>query len=223
MALAPARRAYYPGSAERYRALVDGRAALRRASAAAGDVVPFTLVEGLDPSSEDPAFASEFFCGAMCETSVAGEDPVEFLERAVDFANERLWGTLTAHLVVHPRTLSDPALRKAVDRAIRRLRYGSVTVNSWAAWAFAAGTVPWGAFPGATLEDVQSGRGFVHNTRMLEGVEKSVVWHPATHFLKPPFFPSHRTTHVMGRSLVDLEAGKSVLALPRLLAAAARA
>ena len=33
-------------------------------------------------------------------TEVGSDDPLEFLERAVEFANNRLWGTLTADLVI---------------------------------------------------------------------------------------------------------------------------
>ncbi|WP_245529998.1 aldehyde dehydrogenase family protein [Anaeromyxobacter dehalogenans] len=204
MALSPARRAWYPGAADRYRALTEGRAAVRRVGQGEG-ALPWTLVTGLDADSEDPAFVTEPFCSILSETAVGSEDPVDFLEQAVAFANDRLWGTLAAHIVVHPRTLADPSLEAALQRAIRRLRYGTVAVNTWAGYGYGLGTAPWGAFPGSTLEDVQSGRGFVHNTVMLEGVEKVVVWHPARTFPKPPYFPSHATTDALGRSLVRLE------------------
>ena len=36
-------------------------------------------------------------------------DTAAFLERAVRFANETLWGTLNATLIVDPRTAKDPA------------------------------------------------------------------------------------------------------------------
>ena len=134
----------------------------------------------------------------LWETRVGSPDPVEYLEAAVTFANETLWGTLAAHIVVHPRTARrshDAGRARARDPA---LRYGTVSVNCWAGYGFAFGTTPWGAYPGAPLTDVQSGRGFVHNTLMLERVEKTVVRHPAVTFPKPPYFPSHRTAHASG-------------------------
>ncbi len=221
LAHAPARRAWYPGAFERYRALVDGREGVRRIGQGEG-ALPWTLVPGLDPSADDPAFRTEPFCSVLSETSVGSEDPIRFLDEAVEFANGRLWGTLSAQLVVHPRSLRDPAIRAAFERAIARLRYGAVAVNTWAGYAFAFGTAPWGAYPGATLRDIQSGRGFVHNTLMLERVEKCVVRHPATTFPKPPFFPSHRTAHRLGRSLVRLEASGNPLHLPAVVGAAVR-
>lgn len=221
LARSPARRAWYPGAFDRYRALVDGREGVRKVGAGEG-ALPWTLVPALDPASDDPAFRTEPFCAILSETSVASEDPVQFLDEAVGFANDRLWGTLAAHLVVHPRSLRDPSIGAALERAIARLRYGTVAVNTWAGYPFAFGTTPWGAYPGATLRDIQSGRGFVHNTLMLERIEKTVVRHPALTFPKPPFFPSHRTAQRVGRALVRLEASGSPLALPSVVGAAVR-
>jgi aldehyde dehydrogenase (NAD(P)+) len=219
MAKAPARQAWYPGAPDRYRRLTEGRPGLRATGQGAG-TLPWTLVPGLDPTSRDPAFVTEPFCSLLSETSVGSEDPLEFLEAATDFANEVLWGTLSAALLVHPATAADPATGPAVERAIRRLRYGSVNVNVWAGYAFGLGTAPWGAYPGSTLEDVQSGRGFVHNTLMLEGVEKCVLRHPAVSFPKPLYFPSHRTARAVGRRLTALEAGAGWSAVPGVVTAA---
>ncbi len=221
MARAPARLAWYPGAADRHRALTAGRAGLRTAGAGEG-ALPWTLVPGLDPAARDPAYTTEPFCSILSETSVGSEDPVEFLAEATRFANERLWGTLSAGLVVHPATAADPATGAAVEQAVAALRYGCVAVNTWAGYGFAFGTTPWGAWPGATLADIQSGRGFVHNSLMLDGVEKCVVRHPATTFPKPPFFPSHRTAHRLGRALTRLESGAGWAGLPGVVAAAVR-
>jgi acyl-CoA reductase-like NAD-dependent aldehyde dehydrogenase len=221
LALAPARRPWYPGAVERYRSLTEGRAGIRRVGQGEG-ALPWTIVPGLDPDAQDPAFTTEPFCALLFETSVGSEDPDEFLAQAVAFANDRLWGTLSAQLVVHPRTLADPVAGAAVERAIRALRYGTVAVNCWAGYGFAFGTTPWGAYPGSTLTDIQSGRGFVHNTLMLERIEKCVVRHPARTFPKPPTFPSHRTAHVLGRRLAALDATGSWLRLPGVVAAALR-
>jgi acyl-CoA reductase-like NAD-dependent aldehyde dehydrogenase len=221
MALSPPRRPWYPGSAERVAAASAGRAHLRRVGQVPG-LLPWTIVTDLDPSREDPAFSEEAFCPVLAETSVGSEDAVEYLARAVDFANDRLQGTLAVHLVVHPATLRDPALRSAVERAIRRLRYGTVAVNVWSAMSFALGTTPWGAFPGATLADARSGVGFVHNALMLEGVEKTVVRQPARPFPKPVYFPTHRTGHLVGRRLVQLEARGRLRHLPGVVLAGLR-
>jgi acyl-CoA reductase-like NAD-dependent aldehyde dehydrogenase len=221
VALVPPRRAWYPGSASSYHRLLDGRAGVRRVGEARPDELPWALVPGLEPDADDVAFRQEPFCAVLWETSVGSADPIEYLDAAVRLANETLWGTLSAHIVVHPRTASDPAVRPALERAIRALRYGSVSVNCWAGYGFAFGTTPWGAYPGATLTDIQSGRGFVHNALMLERVEKCVVRHPAVTFPKPPYFPSHRTARALGRGLTRLES-RGLTALPGVVAAGIR-
>jgi hypothetical protein len=220
LALTPARAAWYPGARERYRALTEGRDPRQVWRTGQGpEALPWTLVTGLDPAAPDPAFTTEPFCAILSETALGADDPVEYLEQAVGFVNERVWGTLAAHLVVHPRTAADPRLAAEVERAVRRLRYGTVAINCWAGYGFAFGTTPWGAHPGATLSDIQSGRGFVHNTLMLDQVEKVVIRHPARTFPKPPYFPSHRTAHRLGARLVHLEAEGSWLDVPGVVAA----
>jgi hypothetical protein len=139
--------------------------------------VPFTFIPDLDATrADDIAFTTEAFCAVFGEVPLDAPRSVpEFLEQAVDFCNERLWGTLSASLIVHPRTLNDPASREAVERAIDRLDYGSVVVNHWSAAPYAMVTPPWGAARAATPTDIQSGNGFVHNTFLLEDVAKTVV------------------------------------------------
>ena len=223
LARSPARRAWYPGAEERYRSLTAGRASVARIGGGEG-TLPWTLVTGLDPGdTADPAFTTEPFCAILSEAAVGSEDPVEFLDAAVRFCNERLWGTLSAAVLVSGRTERDPALAAAVQGATRALRYGTVCVNVWPGMAFALASIPWGAYPGSPLQDVQSGRGFVHNSRMLERVEKTVLRAPAWSPVKLPYFPSHRSAHVLGRRLTRLAESGSWAHLLPVLAAALRA
>jgi acyl-CoA reductase-like NAD-dependent aldehyde dehydrogenase len=221
--LAPVRQAYYPGAEQRWQDLAGGRAAKRTIGAAGPGQLPWTIVPGLDATdSRERAFSTEPFCSILSETEVGSDDPVEFLERAVDFANNRLWGTLSADLVIHPSTLKDPRIAEAAERAIARLRYGTVGVNSWAGFAFAYASPPWGAYPGSEPADIQSGTGWVHNTSMLEGIEKAVLRHPLTIMPKPATFPSHRTAHTVLRRLTSLEQRASWARVPGVVVAAMR-
>ena len=223
MGMSPARRAWYPGAKERYSLLTEGRSGIRRIGGGEG-ALPWTLVTGLDPEdATEKAFSNEPFCSILSETEVGSEDPLEFLDAAVRFSNERLWGTLSAALLASGRTMSDRTTAAALHRAIRRLRYGSVCVNVWPGLPYSSGTGPWGAYPGSPLTDIQSGRGFVHNTRMLEHVEKLVVRGPSWSAIKLPYFPSHRSAHVLGRRLASLEEDGSWAKLPGVIGAAMRA
>ncbi len=222
-ALAPVRDAYYPGAEERWRHLTSGRSGNRTIGAAGAGQLPWTIIPGVDATdSREPTFFTEPFCSILSETEVGSDDPVEFLERAVDFANNRLWGTLSADLVVHPKSMKDPRIAEAVERAIARLRYGAVGVNSWAGFVFAYASPPWGAYPGSTPAEIRSGMGWVHNTSMLEGIEKSVLRHPLTIVPKPSTFPSHRTAHTVLRRLTFLEEHAKWSKVPGVIAAAVR-
>jgi aldehyde dehydrogenase (NAD(P)+) len=221
MERSPTRRPLYPGAVERWHRFTVGRSDLRTIGERDGRL-PWTIVSGLDPESRDVAFEVEPFVPILFETSLGGADPLAYLEAAVPFANDRLEGTLTAHLLVPPASLRDPVVSAEVRRAIQGLRYGAVSVNDWAGGAFAFGTAPWGGAPGATLPNVESGIGWAHNTLMLEGVEKVVAWNPAVPLVKMPNAPGHRTAHLVGERLFRVEATGSVLKLPALAAAAMR-
>jgi aldehyde dehydrogenase (NAD(P)+) len=221
---AAARLSYYPGARDRWLAYSKGYSSIRRFGSESEDVLPWTLVRNVDPENRNQSgFAAESFCPILIQTEIGSADPVEFLDRAVTFANDRLWGTLSAGLVVHPKTSKDPTLGAAVERAISKLRYGSVNVNAWSGYTFAFGTPPWGAHPSSTLTDIQSGRGWVHNTPMLEGIEKAVMRHPITAMPKPSYFPTHRSSHLLMQRMAALEENSSWTRVPAVLAAAMRA
>lgn len=223
LAAAPNRQAYYPGAEERWQRLTSGRQGVRTVGSAEKGQLPWTLIPGLAAAdAAEPAFSTEPFCPILSETEVGSADPIEYLDRAVDIANERLWGTLSATVIVHPKSLKDPRIAEAVERAIIRLRYGGVALNTWPAMIYCYGTPPWGGHPSCTAADIQSGSGWVHNARMLEGIEKAVLRHPLTVRPKPAAFPSHRTAHTLLRRMTFLEERASWSKVPGVLAAAMR-
>lgn len=224
LAGAPIRKAYYPGAADRWRALTQGHPTSKTIGPAGADSLPWALVTDLDAADRnEPLFTTEPFCSIVSETQVGSEDPVEFLEQAVGFANDRLWGTLSAGLVMHPTLMKDRRTAEAVERAIVRLRYGAVTVNAWSGYLFAFGTPPWGAHPSSSPADIQSGSGWVHNAWMIDGIEKAVLRHPVTMMPKPSHFPTHRSANVLMRRMTQLEEQASWGRVPGVLAAAMRA
>jgi acyl-CoA reductase-like NAD-dependent aldehyde dehydrogenase len=211
----PPRQAYYPGAEDRWRKLTTGRAQVKHLGDALPGSLPWTFISGLDPEDcNELLYTQEAFCSVISDTRAGSADPIEFLDRAVEFCNNKLWGTLNANLIVHPQSLKDPRINEAVERAIAKLRYGVIAINAFIGMPFAFAAPTWGAYPGSTLENIQSGSGFVHNTSMLEGVEKAVLRAPITTFPKPAYFSSHRTTHKMMPKIVAMEENASWAKVP---------
>ncbi len=215
---------YYPGAEDRWQRFVQAHPTAEWFGQAGPGRVPFTLIPGLDASVEDDiAFNVEAFCGVFGEVALDAPRSVpEYLEQAVAFCNDTLWGSLSASIIVHPRSLRDPEVAAAVERAIDELRYGSVVVNHWAAASYAFVSPSWGAYPGSPLNDIQSGRGVVHNTYLLEDVEKSVVRGPFRPPVKPVWFHNHAALHELLPEVARFTATRHPRSLAKLLVAAAK-
>jgi hypothetical protein len=215
---------YYPGAVERWERFVREHPTSEWFGETGPDRVPFTLIPGLDPAEkEDIAFRTEAFCGVFGEVALDAPRSIpEYLEQAVAFCNDTLWGTLSASIIVHPRSLKDPDVAAAVERAIDELRYGSVVVNHWSGAAYAFVSPSWGAYPGAEATDIQSGRGVVHNTYLLEDVEKSVVRGPFRAPMKPAWFHTHRALAELLPEVARFTATRDPRLFPKVAWAAVR-
>lgn len=215
LARQPTRSAYYPGAQDRYRAFVDAHPEAETYGTADDERLPWTLIPDVDPSAEDEiCFHTEAFCGVFSETALSAPSVAEYVAQAVEMANERLWGTLNCTVLVHPKSLADPQVAAAVERAVAELRYGTVSINSWAAVGYGLVVTPWGAYPGHDIYDIQSGSGVVHNTLMFDQVQKTVVRTPFRIRPKPVWFQSHGTTHHMASKLTRFEGEPSAFKLP---------
>lgn len=202
------RLAYYPGSAQRYESLLSKvpPESIRRIGDATRGRLPWTLVEGLEPASGSALFEVEPFCTILSEVLVGSSDPVEYLASATRFANETLWGTLNATIIVPRRLEQDSRIGRALDAALTDLRYGTIGVNLWPAASYGLGQPPWGGHPSSTLANVQSGIGFGHNSLMLERVEKVVCRAPLRGLPEFVWYPGHRRLADLGRAVAHVEA-----------------
>ena len=215
--------AYYPGARTRFDSFVAAHLETRQLGRGTADRLPWAIAEGVDPKRHDDiCFTTEAFCSFFAETALPADSTAEFVDRAVAFANDTLWGTLNATLIVHPRTQREPAAGAAVERALSDLRYGTVSVNAWAALGFALGVTTWGAFPGNSPTAIGSGVGVVHNTMMFARPQKSVIRGPFRPLLKPIWYVSHRTIHRLAARLSRFEASPTPAGLPAIIALAVR-
>ncbi|MEN8240946.1 MAG: aldehyde dehydrogenase family protein [Chloroflexota bacterium] len=217
----PTRKAYYPGAFQIHQDFLTAHPDAHLMGTAVGDHLPWTICSDLDPEvTDDICFRREGFGGLSAEVSLKADSIEEFLDNAVDFANNTLWGTLCAILIVHPKSLVQPGVAEAVDRAIANLHYGTVAVNMLAFYSTYFTICPWGAPPGHDIYDIQSGRGKNFNFLMLDHVEKVVVKAPFKRL--DPLTIRAKRADIFARKLAAFEAYPSWPKLVGLLLAALR-
>ena len=220
LAATPSRRAYYPGAQERYRSFLDKYPQSEPLGASNPESLPWTLIPDVPAIAGEYALTEEAFCGVLAEVSIDARTAPDFLDRAVDFANDRLWGTLSCTVLIAARTQKQ--YPQEFDNAIANLKYGAIGVNIWSAMLFYFGSTTWGAYPGNTLADIGSGIGCVHNTYLFDRPQKSIVYAPFRIFPTPAWFATHKNLLLMAKHLLKFEAYPTWKNLPAVIISALR-
>ncbi|WP_204114968.1 aldehyde dehydrogenase family protein [Shimia biformata] len=191
-----------------------------------GTIAPPLVISDLSGGSAN--CQTEVFGPALGTIALDAPDPATYLENAIAYANDDLWGTLGCQILIHPKTIRTIG-KKRFEEILSKLRYGTIGINGWCGLGFLIATCPWGAFPGHTLEDVGSGIGTVHNAFMLEKTERTVVqapWRPFPRGLlslqfslmpKPPFFITNTRQHKIGKALTRFQYKPKLSRLPGIL------
>jgi len=228
MEAAPERVPWYPGSEDRVTAASTAYARADRLGKGGGRL----LVDTHGGVSAAAIETTEYFSPVLGIVDVPGTGRA-FLDAAIDHANTALVGTLGANVIIAPATLKE--LGSGFNESLVRLKYGTIAVNAWTGVGFLTAGAPWGAFPGHTLADVQSGIGIVHNAFLLQGSERTVVRGPFRPFPrsivggefslspKPPWFVSARSARRTGQLLTRFAAKPSWSKLPGIFVSAFRA
>lgn len=222
------RPAYYPGAEDRldtFRQKSEEVTTVNRGTA------PDLLINRLEDN--DWFRTNEIFAPALSTHLLEAPDAEQYLRNAITFANEKLHGTLGANIVIHPDTIRSIG-RSRFEELLAELRYGTIAINTWTGLGFLSTVCPWGAFPGHTLDDVQSGIGTVHNTFMFDSVERAVVEAPFRPFPRsvlsgewtllprPPWFITNKRQQRLGRLLTRFQHSSGWRHIPRIFANALR-
>ncbi len=224
---APGRTPYYPGSDQR----VSDATAYYPAAERLGDGGGRVLITDLNPGEYAPLLRTEYFAPVMgvIELPYSG---AEFAAKATQTANEDFAGTLGINIIGTPSTIKE--LGGKFDTMLAELRYGTIAVNAWTALGFLTAAATWGAYPGHTIDDVQSGIGIVHNALLIDGAERTVVrgpFRPLSRSLingemsispKPPWFVTNKTAASTGKLLTAFAGAPSWTKLPAIFASAIR-
>lgn len=221
---------YYPGTGQR---LAGFRSALTGQELAETGDTSQCAVASFDAGACSGIEEQEVFGPALSVTELPGKDPEAFLIRAIDYANRHLHGTLGANILIHPATMRMIG-RRRFEEILADLHYGCIAINAWTGLGFLSAATPWGAFPGHSLQDVQSGIGFVHNTMLFDRPERTVLEAPFTPYPRnlarlsfsmlprPPWFITNRRAAVLGRLLTRFQYRPAFGKLPRIFVNALR-
>ena len=224
---APERAPWYPGSDDRVNAAEKSHPGAERHAGDTRLLVEISA-EG-DPSTIQN---TEYFSPVLGIVELPGTG-IDFFTTAVATVNSDFLGTLGAKVLI------DPATRKKLGSAfmdqIAELRYGTIAINTWTGFGYLTAGAPWGGYPGATLTDVQSGIGVVHNALLIDSPERAVAYGPfrpfprsfaggeAALFPKPPWFVTARSARTTGERLVNYARKPSWLRMPAVFSSAFRA
>jgi hypothetical protein len=208
----PPRRAWYPGSTALWETLAERQAP-------ADGTLPTVFRTGLDPDRDARWMQREWFVPCVGEVAIEADSIDAFCSLAVEHTR-RIPGSLAANVTL-PAAV-DPATRRRQEMLLDHLAYGVVTVNCWSALAYAMASIPWGGFPGGTLEEPGSGLGMVHDPLLLPLVHNSILRGPLVVWPKPPWFAWHTRGVQLTRGVTAMyaraAAGRTTLpALMRLL------
>jgi aldehyde dehydrogenase (NAD(P)+) len=224
---APIRAPWYPGSDDRVNAAEKSHPGAARH---ANDTR--LLVEIAADDDASTIQNTEYFSPVLGVVELPGTG-IEFLSKAVATVNSDFLGTLGANVLIDPATRRE--LGTAFMDQIAELRYGTVAINTWTGFGYLTAGAPWGGYPGATLTDVQSGIGVVHNALLIASPERAVAYGPfrpfprsfvggeAALFPKPPWFVTARSARTTGKRLVDYARKPSWLRMPAVFGSAFRA
>ncbi|BBY54645.1 aldehyde dehydrogenase [Mycobacterium koreense] len=222
---APGRPAYYPGSDDRVASAQHHYPTSVRLGPDSGRVLI------TDPADRDALLQTEYFAPVLGVIEL-DSDGEQFAIEAARLANTDFVGTLGVNIIAHPHTIGE--LGTAFDTLVESLHYGTVAINAWTGVGYLTPHATWGAFPGHTPDDVQSGIGVVHNGFLIADPQRTVVhgpFRPSPRSLlagemslspKPPWFVTNRTAATTGRLLTEFAGDPGWLKLPGIFASALR-
>jgi aldehyde dehydrogenase (NAD(P)+) len=229
----PQRPAYYPGAVDRARRFAEAHGRVEAIGKLEENASQRILITELAPDDvEALCFREEAFGTVLAQTSLPGDDALSFFRNAVAFANESLSGTLGANIIVDPKTMKK--MGHAFEDLLAELRYGAIGVNIWIGGAFSLSQTAWGAYPGHTPEDIQSGVGKVHNAFLFDAPQKTIVYAPFRPFPrsilhgewtilpKPPWFVTNKTSAETFKRLTYFELNPGIQHLPGVVYSAMR-
>ena len=175
----PAVTSYYPGS-DRVFAEFQSHYPEAKLIQPESSALPNSGVLFIEDVEQD-SFATqhEAFCQVVDEVVLDTAPTADaFLPKAVEFANNKLHGTLGACILIDEDTKK--AHRGLLDQAVTDLKYGGIAINTMPPYVWLNLFLTWGGNEEGS--EVVSGQGNFGNLLSFENIEKSII---ETGFMSP--------------------------------------
>lgn len=201
MRAVPPKSLYYPGTKERIatlkQAYTDKFVSINNKET--GELA-YAHIFGLDPEKDNELFFQhESFCPVLSEIPVSAKTVKEFFEKSTSVANDQLWGTLNAYIVIDPKV--EKKYKQALTKMVSDLDYGTISINMYAAFGHILHCAPWGGAPGRKPNQIDSGIGWTNDPNMFGNPLKTVFKSPFKKLYDPlPHTAKNRLAFCYGLS-----------------------
>ena len=99
------------------------------------DHLEWIVLKDIKPLEGEYAFVNESFSPFLAFMELPdGNNFENFNNKIAEFCNNRLWGTLSCTLIIPDKEMKE--YEKDVYNTVDQLKYGSVSINAWAAQTY---------------------------------------------------------------------------------------
>lgn len=169
----PAAGTYYPGSADVKKNFIENHPDAEIINPENGKYKSgeFVFITGVD--EDGYAVKNEAFCQIFDEVPLdVPANAAEFLPRAVEFCNTKLWGTLGSAILIDEDTKKNHLT--VLEQAVTDMEYGGIAVNTMPPFIFLSPYLTWGG--NEEGKQFVSGIGNFGNLLCYENIEKSILY-----------------------------------------------
>lgn len=169
----PAAGTYYPGSEKVIQGFKKNCPEAKILKPQNGKYKSGEFILITDAPENDYCVTHEAFCQILSEVPLDTTTNVKvFLEKAVDFCNTKLLGTLGSCIIIDEDTKK--AHKADLANAISEMNYGGIAINAMPPFIFLNPYLTWGGHD--SDKDLVSGHGHFGNLLCYENIEKSIIY-----------------------------------------------
>eukprot|EP00943_MAST-04B_sp_MAST-4B-sp1_P006559 g6559.t1 len=218
------RTAYYPGANDRLHTFNKIYGAAQKTNWESKNdektALPWTIIEDVSSTEQccEHTCCNEAFTCVMTEITIDSTSGADFLEKATNFCNNKIWGTLSCSIFIPPDLQKES--NEACEKAIANLKYGSVCVNAPTGLGYFCTPCTWGGYYNHTPEDIQSGIGQIHNTLMFKNIEKSVIRAPWSSPVTPMWFHDNCNQESLANAVIAFQTSPNMVDFTKVALAA---